>query len=220
VHSIRRMQKNNNEYIFPFSTCETPNENGIAQPYSVAVNVISICIILYFLSKTKWGYSFLLILSLFVFECVHVFSHAIHMPSFLQLNIIHSLAYVINIFYILTLANYTEIWPSGPFLLFLLCLFAFDIYAFMCLTMMYYFSSSFLIFFSVLAYYYRFIPKNKQDSMPVILLLGVMIILLFYNENYNCKPMLEFLPGFPFHALLETVGAFIFYFLCRLFSTM
>jgi hypothetical protein len=56
--------------------------------------------------------------------------------------------------------------------------------------------------------------------MPIILFLGAMIILLFYNENYSCKQMLDFFPGFPFHALLEMVGSFVFYFLCKLFSTL
>lgn len=34
---------------------------------------------------------------------------------------------------------------------------------------------------------------------------------------YNCKNMLTMFPGFPFHALLELNGTFIFYFLCKFF---
>ena len=41
------------EYIFPFSTCEKPNKNGIAQPYSSFFNFINCLIIFYFLLKTK-----------------------------------------------------------------------------------------------------------------------------------------------------------------------
>jgi hypothetical protein len=28
-----------NKYVFPFNSCEIPNENGIAQPYSVLINL-------------------------------------------------------------------------------------------------------------------------------------------------------------------------------------
>jgi len=40
-------------YIFPFNTCETPNKNGIAQPYSVFFNIVSCFIIIYFLFTKK-----------------------------------------------------------------------------------------------------------------------------------------------------------------------
>lgn len=39
------------DYLFPFSTCEKPK--GVAQPWSVAVNVLSIFIIIYFLFQVK-----------------------------------------------------------------------------------------------------------------------------------------------------------------------
>ena len=36
------------EYTFPFDTCEKPNKNGIAQPYSAFFNIINCVIIFYF----------------------------------------------------------------------------------------------------------------------------------------------------------------------------
>jgi hypothetical protein len=207
------------DFIFPFSTCEKPNKKGIAQPYSVIVNVVSIFIILYFLCQTKNWYSFFLIFSLFVFECVHTFSHVIHLPNYIQLNIIHSLAYVVNLCYLLAFYQFTHKAPSPFFLSLLAILLFFDIYAFLFLSFIFYFSSSLLIFFSILLYYYKYIPKDKQHYMLIILALGICIMLLFYNEKMNCGNMLKIIPNFPFHAVLELAGLFIFYFICKFFST-
>jgi hypothetical protein len=208
------------DFIFPFSTCEKPNKSGLAQPYSVFVNLLSIIIILYFLFKTKNIYSFLVILSLLAFECVHSFSHAIHLPSYIQNNITHFIAYSINIFFLLTLYNYTHKVPNILFCIFLIIVTIIDIYSFMNLSFIYYFSSSMIIFFSILIYYYRFIPKNKKKYILIIVLLGALIILLFYNEKVNCKKMLEMFPNIPFHAFLELNGTFIFYFICKFFSSL
>jgi hypothetical protein len=41
---------------------------------------------------------------------------------------------------------------------------------------------------------------------------------LFYNENINCEKMLSFMPNFPFHAVLELTGTFIFYLICKFFT--
>lgn len=217
MYNIEKKKEKGDDFIFPFSTCETPKKEGIAQPYSVFINVLSIFVIFYFLFQTKNTYPFLLLLSLLTFECVHTFSHAIHLPSYIQINMIHSVAFIINIFYLLTLYHYTHQVPNTYFLIFLLCLFFFDVYSFMFLSFIYYFSSSMIIFFSILIYYYQYIPKNKQSYIITILLLGFSIMFIFYNEKYNCNNMLKMVPGFPFHALLELNGTFIFYFLCKFF---
>jgi len=207
------------DFIFPFSTCEKPNKHGIAQPYSVIVNVVSIFIIFYFLCQVNNKYSFFLIFSLLLFECVHTFSHVIHLPHYIQLNIIHSLAYVVNLCYLLAFYNFTHKAPSPLFLSLLVILLCIDIYSFLFLSFIFYFSSSILIFFSILLYYYKYIPKDKQHYMLIILALGLFIMLLFYNEKMNCGKMLKIIPNFPFHAVLEMAGLFIFYFICKFFST-
>lgn len=216
---MEKDNKKDDDFIFPFSTCEKPNKNGIAQPYSAIINVVSIFIIFYFLCQVKNIYVFFLIFSLLVFECVHMFSHVIHLPSYIQINIIHSLAYIVNFCYLLTFYNYTHKAPSLIFTTILVILLLFDIYSFLFLSFVFYFSSSLLIFFSILIYYYKYIPKNKQHYILIILLLGIFIMLLFYNEKTNCKKMLETFPNFPFHAPLELAGSFIFYFICKFFST-
>jgi len=213
------MEKDSNrdDFIFPFSTCEKPNKNGIAQPYSVVVNIVSIFIILYFLCQAKNIYTFFLIFSLLAFECLHTFSHTVHLSNYMQINIIHSLGYIVNFCYLLAFYNYTHKAPSPFFATILVILLLFDIYSFMFLSFIYYFSSSFIIFFTILIYYYKYIPKNKQNYIMVILSLGISIMLLFYNEKINCKKMLEAFPNFPFHVFLEIAGLFIFYFICKFF---
>jgi len=216
----QKKKEDKDNFIFPFSTCEKPNKKGIAQPYSVMFNLLSICVILSFLFQSKNIYVFCLILSLLAFECVHTFSHVIHLPNYIQINIIHSLAYVINFCYLLAFYNYTHKAPTLLFSALLVILLLFDIYSFMFLSFVFYFSSSMIMFFSILIYYYKYIPKNNRKYILIILSLGISIILLFYNEKFNCKKMLEMFPNFPFHALLEGVGLVIFYFICKLFTTL
>lgn len=208
----------NKDFIFPFSTCEKPNKTGIAQPYSVFINVISIFIIIYFLFQVKNIYAFFLILSLLAFESVHTFSHIIHLPNYIQITIIHSLAYIVNFCYLLAFYNYTNKLPSPLFVTLLVILLVFDIYSFLFLSFVFYFTSSLLIFFSILIYYYNYIPKDKRHYILIILGLGIFIMLCFYNEKINCKKMLEMFPNFPFHAPLEIAGLLVFYYICKFFT--
>jgi len=206
-----------NEFIFPFSTCESPNENGIAQPYSVLVNSLSLFIILYFLYFTKKTFNFLVLFTLFIFEAVHTFSHFIHLDNSIQVNIIHPTAYIINIFFILALYEYTKIAPSIFFLVFLFILFCIDLYMFLFFPFLYSFTSSFLIFFSIIAFYYNHLNKTKQQYFNKISILGLFILVLFYNEYLNCKNMMLIYPDFPFHIILESVGVITFYVVCDFF---
>jgi len=213
-------KKEEEDFVFHFSTCEKPKKDGIAQPYSVIANMLSIMVIMYFLFQTKNIYPFLLLLSLLAFECAHTFSHVIHLPGYIQNNITHCITYFINLFYLLTLYYYTKHAPSIFFLIFLVCLFLLDVYFFLFSSFMYFFLSSMMIFLSIFAYYYPYIPKNKQSYIIIILLLGLSIVGLFSNEKYNCKNMLSMFPGFPFHALLELNATVIFYFMCKFFYQM
>lgn len=160
----------------------------------------------------------MLILSLLIFECIHTFSHMIHLPSYLQLNLIHSLTYVINICYLFSFYNMTKKAASPLFLTYLAVVACFDLYAFFFLSFVYYFTSALLIFFSILIYYYPYIPKENQNYILIILGLGITIMGLFYNEKMNCEKMLSFMPHFPYHAVLELTGTFILYFICKFFT--
>lgn len=146
---------------------------------------------------------------------VHTFSHYIHLPNYIQLNVIHSISYIVNLLYLLTLYNYTKK-ISTYFLLYLFVLLCIDVYAFMYLSFIFYFSSSIVIFLSILSYYYQYLSKEKQKYIAIILFLGLAIMFLFYNEKYNCKNMLSMF-SFPYHVFLEIFGMLIFYNMCKFF---
>lgn len=156
---------------------------------------------------------------LLLFECVHTFSHVIHLPNYIQNNMIHILGYIINFCYLLSFYHFTHKAPSFFFLTYLVILLCLDAYAFLYSTFIFYFTSSLLMFFSIILYYYQYLPKEKQHYILTILAFGVTIMFFFYNEKMNCEKMLSFMPHFPFHALLELAGSFIFYFICKFFST-
>jgi hypothetical protein len=200
-----------NEYTFPFNTCETVNKNGIAQPYSAFFNLINCCIILYFLLKTENIYTFILLFSILCFEAFHVFSHSIHIPGSLQINITHLLSYCINFSFFYLFYNYTNIFPSIYFIIFYLMLICFDIYSIFNMNVVFYIFTQALLFLSVLFYYYSYLPKHIQNSIYYIVFLVFLIILLFLNEKYNCKAMLSMYPYFPYHILIEIIGIILFY---------
>lgn len=204
-------------YTFPFDTCEIPNKTGIAQPYSVLFNVLSCFIIIYFIFKTKNRYSFFLLFSILLFELFHTCSHSIHLKSGIQIVVTHLLAYLVNFAYFISLYNYSNIFPSIWFILYICCVIAFDIYAFINLSFMYYITSQFLIFFSLFSYYYKYFGEKMKRKIPFIFGLVLLVLLLFLNESINCKKMLSVFPNFPFHILIEIVASVIVYNICKIF---
>jgi hypothetical protein len=205
------------EYTFPFSTCEKPNKNGIAQPYSSLLNLVNCIIIFYFLLKTKNSYTFILLFSILCFELFHVFSHSIHIPGSIQINITHMLSYCINIAFLFFFYNYLKKMPSIWFIIFYVFLIFLDIYIFLNMNVVYYIFSQALLFLSVLFYYYPFLTKNIKNKINIIFFLVILIILLFLNEKYNCDKMISIYPYFPYHILIEVIGIVLFYIICSNF---
>lgn len=211
---------NNDTYTFPFNTCEIPNKEGISQPYSVFFNLVSCFIIIYFLCITKSNYSKLLLFSILLFELFHTFSHSIHYNNYSQIIITHLLAYFVNFCYLFALYCYSNIFPSKIFLFYLIILILFDIYAFQKLPFIVYLSSQFLIFISLFLYYYKYFPKDIKNKIPLIFILTLFIIVLFINESYNCKKMLNYYSWFPFHIFIEITAVFIVYNISLIFSKL
>lgn len=205
------------EYIFPFNTCEKPNKNGIAQPYSSLVNLINCIIILYFLLKTKSLHTFILLFSILCFELFHMFSHILHISGSIQINIIHSLTYFMNLAFFYTFYCYTNKLPSPEFVFYLVALICVDIYSFFNLSIIYYLLSQSVIFISILLYYLPLLPTFIQTSVYQIIFLIGIIILLVLNEKYNCEKMLKIYPDFPFHIFIEIIGIVLFYIICSNF---
>lgn len=197
-------------YNFPFDTCEKPYEDGITQPYSVAINSIVCIMIFYFLCKSQSFQSFLLLFSILCFELFHVFSHTIHIKGHIQTNIIHILAYLVNItlFYLLTKYSY----PSSVFLFFCFTIILFDIYAVFFMNVIYQIISQIVLLSFILTYYTSTIKKYvNQNAIMLFLVLGILLIV---NEKYNCHTMQIFYPDFPYHIFIEIIIFVIFYLIC------
>jgi len=205
------------EYTFPFNTCEKPNKNGIAQPYSALFNLINCVIIFYFLLKTEQHYTFILLFSILCFELFHVFSHIIHISGPIQINITHMLSYCINFAFLFFFYNYVKRFPSIWFVIFYAVLFFFDIYVFLHMNVVYYIFSQAILFLSVLLYYYPLLRETIKNKIQIIFFIVTLIILLFLNEKYNCKKMMSIYPDFPYHILIEILGIVLFYIICSNF---
>lgn len=205
------------EYTFPFNTCEKPNKDGIAQPYSALFNVINCLVIFYFLLKTKNNYTFILLFTILCFELFHVFSHSFHIIGTIQINVTHMLSYCINIAFLFFFYNYLKIFPSIWFITLYIFLIVLDIYSFCNMNVVYYIFSQATLFLSVLFYYYRLLPNNIKNNINIIFFLVSLIIILFLNEKFNCEKMLEKYPNFPFHIIIEMIGIILFYIICSNF---
>jgi hypothetical protein len=215
------MTNKSNEYTFPFDTCERPSKNGLfAQPYSVFFNCISIIITIYFLTKTKHYYSFALILVILIFQLFHQFSHVVHIEGKIQTYIIHSLAIVVNIFYLYALYKFTKVFPSNRFLLYAALVLAFDMYAVLNLPFVFYFFTQILLLSSTFIYYNRLMPSYYQKTLPYIIGSSFFVFLVFVNESLNCKYMLSVYPNFPFHAVTEVLGIIPFYLILSVFHRL
>lgn len=208
------------DFTFPFSTCEKPQraiEIGggggikIAQPWSVAANMVSVCVILFFLLKTKKVYTFLLIFMFLLFETFHTFSHVIHMEGKIQNLIIHILATLINICYLYAFYKSTKILPSNPLIAFITVVEIADIYVFNHFSFLYSVFTQLVIFVSIFLYYKPHLPVKYQANIPYIITIVVLILLVLANERFNCEKMLSVFPNFPFHMIIESLGTVGFY---------
>lgn len=122
-----------------------------------------------------------------------------------------------NLAFFYLLYCYTKKFPNNIFIIYLILLICLDIYSVSNLSIIYYLLTQSIIFISLLLYYFPLLPKFIQYSIYQIIFLIGIIILLFLNEKYNCKKMLEFYPDFPFHIFIEIAGIAIFYVICSNF---
>jgi hypothetical protein len=203
------------EFLFPFSTCEKPQKEGIlAQPYSVVMNLIACVILLYFLSKTKRWYTFFFLLSLFIFESFHTFSHSMHLQDYITTKPIHIVAYITILFLFLSLiSHFKNVVLSSFFYAFMTIMLIADVYSFLFLHFFFYFTTFMIMVIFLFASFYPYFLGSKKRRSFIIILLVITILLLFYNEKYNCKRMMDLVPGFPFHIFIETSTVFTFYFI-------
>jgi hypothetical protein len=200
------------EYVFPFDTCELADHNSIfAQPYSASVNIVSILVILYFLTQCHRSQTIAFFVALLAFEVWHTLSHCYHMESrTLQIRVIHALAYALNATILLAVIALSGSMPSTTLIVVLLALIAFDAYSFIRLPMVFYFASQAAIVSVTILAYAQFAPDGVRTLLLCWLLpLIALLLAMFVNESYNCRAMLKWAP-FPYHAVLEGVGVVAF----------
>jgi hypothetical protein len=206
-----------NDFTFPFDTCEQPNKTGIAQPYSVAVNIVIIAFVSYFLFNCNTFGAALLLVSILLFEIFHTFSHIVHIPGKIQTYVVHFFAYCVNSSLFYFLYNYTSKFPNMGFLCYLFLLVVIDLYALSRTNIIIYLTTQTVIFVSLLLYFYKYLSSRIQQGIKIISILAVLAILLELNEIYNCKTLLSYFPHFPFHILIETTILSVFWVVCSIF---
>ena len=118
------------------------------------------------------------------------------------------------------LYNYSNVLPNKLFLFYLLVIILFDIYAFRKFPFIFYLFTQFLIFISLFVYYYNYFSKDIKNKIPLIFILTFLILLLFINESYNCKKMLNKYKWFPYHIFIEIIAIFIVYNISSIFSKL
>ena len=102
-------------YTFPFSTCETPTTSLglVAQPFSAAVNLVSVAIILFFLAASRSYTTRTFFLILLLFESWHTYSHITHVPGHVQVDVIHVLSYLLNLSLLYMFVQFTGAFPAS-----------------------------------------------------------------------------------------------------------
>lgn len=200
------------EYTFPFSTCEVPyhTNDNIVQPYSFIINIISMTFLLYASLTTNNYYIVAFFTILFIFEGVHAYSHYKHLSGDIQIKIIHTIAYLANISYLLAFINITKIIPSIQIFILYTIIIILDTYFFIHKKFIGYFFTQLIFIIITNIYYYRFVyHKIPYQYIYTLIFLMLLLIILFFNEIYNCKKMLEYYQ-FPYHIIIESVGVMIF----------
>tara|TARA_Y100000389_G_C17467670_1_gene527113 strand:+ start:2069 stop:2710 length:642 start_codon:yes stop_codon:yes gene_type:complete len=203
-------------YNFPFNTCEKVQTHGIAQPYSASINIITCCVLVYFLTKTKSKEVFLFLFLFLVFEILHTFSHMIHITGNIQKTLIHFLAVITNISFFNLYCSYSKSCTSIMWVLFTIAIII-DIYLFFTYSFIISVLTTIFIFLVILFNFYLLLSGEKKKYIWMILFASVVLLLTIFNEKVNGKKMLDSYPNVPFHIVLENIGLFIVFYVCKVF---
>ena len=195
---------------FPFNTCEVRGEI-VDQPYSASINIMSCIILLYLLYQAKHIEIKFFILSLFIFQAYHTYSHLFWNDNEYSLEhvyIIHAISYLIVIALIIAISFITGKLPNIPIIFAAILIDLYILYNY--IGTVYNAISGINIWVIVLitGLWNVKLPMNVKQLLPILLILFVVIIALFFNEKYNCDTMMKAYP-FPYHTAIETMGLII-----------
>lgn len=195
---------------FPFNTCEARGDI-VDQPYSASINILSCVILLYLLSQAKHLEIQFFILSLFIFQAYHAYSHMFwskNENSLEHVYTIHAIAYIIIFSLITAIAFISGKPPNIPIILSVIILDFFILYNY--IGNVYNAISGINIWVVVLitGLWNVRLPYVVKQLLPMLLILFAVIIALFFNEKYNCDAMMNAYP-FPYHTAIEICGLVI-----------
>lgn len=195
---------------FPFNTCEVRGDI-VDQPYSASINIVSCFILLYLLSQAQNIEIQFFILSLFIFQAYHAYSHMFwsnNENSLVHVYTIHSISYLIIIALVIAISFITKQPPNIPIIFSVILLDIYILYNY--IGTVYNAISGINIWVVVLITgLWNFkLPDVVKRLLPILLMLFVVIIALFFNEKYNCDAMMTAYQ-FPYHIAIEIMGLII-----------
>ena len=204
------MSNPQNPKPFPFNTCEIRG-NIVDQPYSASINILSCIILLYLLLQAKHIEIRFFILSLLIFQAYHAYSHMFwsdNEESLIHVYIIHSITYIIIFALITAISFISGELPNIPIIFTVILLDMFILYNY--IGTVYNAISGINIWVVVLitGLWNVKLPAIVKQLLPMLLILFGVVILLFFNEKYNCQTMMEAYP-FPYHTAIEICGLVI-----------
>ena len=195
---------------FPFNTCEVRGDI-VDQPYSASINIVSCFILLYLLSQAQNIEIQFFILSLFIFQAYHAYSHMFwsnNENSLVHVYSIHSISYLIIIALVIAISFITKQPPNIPIIFTVILLDIYILYNY--IGTVYNAISGINIWVVVLItglWNFR-LPDVVKRLLPILLMLFAVIIALFFNEKYNCDAMMSAYQ-FPYHIAIEIMGLII-----------
>lgn len=195
---------------FPFNTCEVRGEI-VDQPYSASINVVSCIILLYLLSQAKHIEIQFFILSLFIFQAYHAYSHMFwneNEYSLQHVYIIHATSYIIIIALITAISFISGEIPYIPIILAAILLDIFILYNYIGTVYNAISGINMWVIILITGLWNVKLPEFVKQLLPILLMLFGVIIVLFFNEKYNCDAMMNAYP-FPYHTAIEICGLII-----------
>jgi hypothetical protein len=195
---------------FPFNTCEVRGEI-VDQPYSASIDILSCFILLYLLSQAKHIEIQFFILSLFIFQAYHSYSHLFWSKNENTLEhvyIIHAISYLIIVALIIAISFISGEIPNIPIILTAILI---DLYIFMkYIGTIYNATSGINIWVIVLitGLWNVKMPLVVSRLLPILIMLFAVVIALIFNERYNCEAMMKAYV-FPYHIAIEIIGLII-----------
>jgi hypothetical protein len=195
---------------FPFNTCEVRGEIA-DQPYSASINILSCIILLYLLSQAKHIEIQFFILSLFIFQAYHAYSHLFwneNEYSLQHVYIIHTTSYIIIIALITAISFISGELPYIPVILAAILLDIFILYNYIGTVYNAISGINMWVIILITGLWNVKLPTVVKQLLPMLLMLFAVIIALFFNEKYNCDAMMNAYQ-FPYHIAIEICGLII-----------